>query len=157
MGAVGCQRVLVARPAADHALLATLDRLAHEFGLKDELAEEWAVRPIELMREEGGQTILVFEDPGGEPLAQMLGAPLETATFLRLAISIAGVLGKLHQSGLVHKDITPTHILVNCADGEARFTGFGLASRLPRDSQAAPMAGNPQQAPTTAKSCATYR
>jgi serine/threonine protein kinase len=51
-------------------------------------------------------------------------------------VGIAVALGKLHQQGLIHKDIKPSHILVNCTDGQTRLTGFGLASRLPRERQA---------------------
>src|ERR1700682_5035384 len=68
--------VLVVLPAAEHPTPATLDRLAHEHGLKDELDGAWAVRPLELVRERG-RTMLVLEDPGGEPLARLLGAPME--------------------------------------------------------------------------------
>ena len=93
------------------------------------------MRPLELVRD-SGRTMLVLEDPGGEPLARLLGAPMEVGRFLRLAIGIATALGKLHQRGLVHKDIKPANILVNCADGEVRLTGFGIASRLPRERQA---------------------
>ncbi|MGF6301396.1 putative ATPase [Paraburkholderia sp. WC7.3d] len=131
----GDDDVLIARPAAEHPPLGILDRLAHEFGLKDELYGGWAVRPLELVRE-GGRTLLVLEDPGGEPLAQLLGAPMGVASVLHLAVGIAAALGKLHQRGLVHKDLKPAHILVNCADGQARLTGFGIASRLPRERQA---------------------
>ncbi|MGF6856918.1 trifunctional serine/threonine-protein kinase/ATP-binding protein/sensor histidine kinase [Paraburkholderia sp. CI3] len=127
--------LLIARPAAEHPPLGILERLAHEFGLKDELDGGWAVRPLELVRE-GGRTLLVLEDPGGEPLAQLLGAPMEVGRVVRLAVGIAAALGKLHQRGLVHKDLKPAHILVNCADGQARLTGFGIASRLPRERQA---------------------
>ena len=56
--------------------------------------------------------------------------------FLPLAIGIAKALGKVHQRGLIHKDLKPSHILVNCADAEVRFTGFGIASRAPRERQA---------------------
>ena len=35
----------------------------------------------------------------------------------------------------IHKDIKPANILVNGADGEVRLTGFGIASRLPRERQ----------------------
>ncbi|MFZ6044738.1 AAA family ATPase [Pseudomonas sp. CR3202] len=126
--------VLVARLAAEQPAPASLDRMAHEFGLKDELDGAWAVRPLELVRE-GRRMQLVLEDPGGESLAGLLSAPMETETFLLLAVSIAGALGKLHQRGLVHKDLKPAHILVNCVDGQARLTGFGLASRLPRERQ----------------------
>ena len=55
---------------------------------------------------------------------------------MRLAISIAAALGKVHQRGLVHKDIKPANILVNRATGAVRLTGFGIASRLPRERQA---------------------
>ncbi|MGF6722111.1 PAS domain S-box-containing protein [Paraburkholderia sp. GAS41] len=127
--------VLLVRPAAEHPLPASLDRLAHEFALKDELVGGWAVQPLELIHE-GGRTTLVLEDPGGEPLACLLGAPIEIEDFLRLAVGVAAVLGHLHQRGLVHKDLKPSHILVNCSDGQARLTGFGLASRLPREHQA---------------------
>jgi len=136
LGEKGYEKILVARPASDHPTLEVLDSFSHEYGLKEELKKEWAVRPVALVREKYGQTVLVLEDPGGVPLVQMLNAPIETATFLRLAISIAAALSKLHQSGLIHKDIKPTHIFVDCTHGEARFTGFGLASHLPRERQA---------------------
>jgi len=131
----GESHVLVARPAAEQPLPACLGRLAHEFALKDELEGSWAVRPLEMLRE-AGQMQLVLEDPGGEPLVRLLEAPMDITSFLHHAIGIAVVLGKLHQRGLVHKDIKPSHILVNCADGQARLTGFGLASRLPRERHA---------------------
>jgi serine/threonine protein kinase len=127
--------VLAVLPAAEHPTPATLDRFAHEYGLKEELDGAWAVRPRELVRE-GGRTMLVLEDPGGEPLEPLLGAPLETDHFLRLAIDITVALGKLHRRGLLHKDIKPANIMVNCADGQERLTGFGIASRVPRERQA---------------------
>src|SRR5690242_7950918 len=61
--------VLAVLPATEHPPPASLDRLAHEYGLKDELDAAWAVRPLELVRERG-LTMLVLEDPGSEPLGQ---------------------------------------------------------------------------------------
>jgi PAS domain S-box-containing protein len=129
------EAVLVVMPAAEHPTPATFDHLAHEYGLREELDGEWAVRPLELRRERG-RTVLVLADPGGEPLDRLLATPMEVESFLRLAIGIAAALGKLHRSGLVHKDLKPAHILANCSDGQVRLTGFGLASRLPRERQA---------------------
>jgi serine/threonine protein kinase len=111
-----------------------LERLAHEYGLREELEESWAWRPIELVREDG-RTLLVFEDPGGEPLDGLLGAPMELGRFFRLVVCIATALGRLHERRLVHKDLKPAHILVNCADGGVRLTGFGIATQLPRERQ----------------------
>ena len=126
--------VLVVLPAAEHPSPSSLDRLAHEYRLKDELDGAWALLPLEFVRE-GGRAMLVLEDPGGEPLDRSLGAPMDVGRFLRLAIGIAVALGKLHQRGLVHKDIKPANVVVNCADGQVRLTGFGLASRLARERQ----------------------
>src|SRR6202790_3722674 len=127
--------VLAVLPAAEHPTPATLDRLAREYGLKDDLDGAWAVRPLELVRE-GGQTMLVLEDTRGEPLDRLLGAPMEMRSFLRLAIEVAAVLTQVHRRGLVHKDIKPANILVDPTTGEVKLTGFGIASRLPRERQA---------------------
>jgi predicted ATPase/GAF domain-containing protein len=126
--------VLVVLPAAEHPTPATLDRLAHEYGLKDELDGAWAARPLEFVREQG-RVMLVLEDDLGEPLDQLLNVPMEVGRFLRLAIAIAVALTQVHRRGLVHKDIKPANILVNRATGDVRLTGFGIASRLPRERQ----------------------
>ena len=120
--------VLAVLPAAEHPSLATLDRLAHEYELRDELDAAWAAPPLELHRG-GGQIVLLLEDPGGEPLERLIGGPMEVGRFLHLAIGVAAAVGKAHQRGLVHKDIKPANILVNCGDGRTRLTGFGIASR----------------------------
>jgi PAS domain S-box-containing protein len=130
----GQSTVLVVVPVAEHPSPASLDRLAHEVGLKDELDPAWALRPLELKRDRG-RTVLVLEDPGGEPLARGLGSPLEVGQILPLAIGIASALGKVHQRGLIHKDIKPSNIVAGCGDGHVRLTGFGIASRLPRERQ----------------------
>ncbi|WP_426426264.1 trifunctional serine/threonine-protein kinase/ATP-binding protein/sensor histidine kinase [Bradyrhizobium genosp. A] len=127
--------VLAVLPAGEHPSPAILSRFTHYHDLKDELDDAWAVRPLELVRERG-QTMLLLEDTGGEPLVRLLGAPMDVGGFLRLAIGIAGALGKAHRRGLVHKDLKPDHILVNCTDGQVRLTGFGIASRLLRERQA---------------------
>ncbi len=136
-GEGGEPSVLLAFPAAGHSPPAALDRLAHEFALRDELDSTWAARPLEL-RQEHGKARLLLEDPGGEPLERLLGAPMEPRRFLLLAIGVAAALGKMHRRGLVHKDIKPANLLVNCGDGLSRLTGFGVAARPSRMRQAGP-------------------
>jgi PAS domain S-box-containing protein len=126
--------VLVVLPAAEHPTPATLDRLAHEYGLKEELDGAWAVRPLELVRERG-RIMLVLEDTRNEPLGRLLGVPMEVRSFLRLAIAVAAALAQVHRRGLVHKDIKPANILLNRTTEEVKLTGFGIASRLPRERQ----------------------
>jgi PAS domain S-box-containing protein len=126
--------VLAVLPAAEHPTPATLDRLAREYGLKDELDGAWAARPLELVRERG-RIMLVLEDTYSEPLDRLLGAPMDMPSFLRIAITVVAALTQVHRRGLVHKDIKPTNILVNRMTGEIKLTGFGIASRLPRERQ----------------------
>src|SRR3954447_19625848 len=126
--------VLAVVPAAEHPTPQSLDRLAHEFELRDELDSSWAAKPAELIQDRA-RTILVLEDFGGEPLTRLIKTPMNIGSFLGLAVQIAIALGKAHQHGLVHKDIKPANILVNRSDGSVRLTGFGFTSRRPRERQ----------------------
>ena len=112
-----------------------VERLEHEYALKAELDAEWAARPVALTHYNDRMT-LVLEDPGGTPLDRLLGKPLGVSHFLAIAISLAGKLRQMHERGLVHKDIKPANILVDAASGRLWLTGFGIASRLPREHQA---------------------
>jgi PAS domain S-box-containing protein len=128
------RRVLAVRPTAEHPAPDSLNRLTHEYGLKDDLDGAWAARPLELVRERG-RTLLLLESPDGELLDSLIGPPLEIGRYLRLAIALSVTVGRLHERGLVHKDIKPTNILVNSATNQVWLTGFGIASRLSREHQ----------------------
>src|SRR5215831_16449196 len=80
--------VLVVGPAGEYVSPATLAHLEHEYALAADLDRRWAVRPVGLERYRG-RTVLVLEDPGGEPLDRLVGTPMEVGAFLRLAISVA--------------------------------------------------------------------
>ena len=128
---------LVVAPAAAQPLLQSLRRLEHEYSLAAELEPAWAAKPLALTRHEG-RTILVLADPGGEPLDRILDRDgqdaLDVPRFLALAIGMATALGHVHQHGLIHKDLKPENVIVNDA-GNVWLTGFGIASRLPRERQ----------------------
>ena len=49
---------------------------------------------------------------------------------------MASALGRLHGRGLIHKDIKPSNVIVDSATERVWLTGFGIASRLPRERQA---------------------
>jgi PAS domain S-box-containing protein len=121
--------------AAEETSLGSVERLEHEHALKGELDADWAARPVALTHQNGRMT-LVLEDPGGAPLDRLLGRPLDVSDFLRIAIPLAGALRRVHERGLIHKDIKPANILVDSVSGGVWLTGFGIASRLPREHQA---------------------
>src|SRR5882672_10893310 len=120
---------------SDHPLSQTINRLAHEYELKDCLDAAWALRPVELVRERG-KTMLVVEYSGGEPLDHLCVQPMETGLFLRLAVALCAAIGQTHGHGLVHKDIKPANVIADSTSGHVWLTGFGVASRLLRERQA---------------------
>jgi serine/threonine protein kinase len=117
---------------AESASPACLNRLEHEYTLRTQLDVGWAAQPIELSRHRN-RLALVLEDPGGAVLERLLGRPLGITEFLRIAISLAGALRQAHKRGLIHRDIKPANILVDVTNGGVWLTGFGIASRLPRE------------------------
>jgi len=126
--------VLVLTSAVDQPAPSSSARLEHAYELRSELDPSWAARPLELIHDHG-RPALLLEDHGGETLARLVGKPWELDLFLRVAIGITAALGRLHQRGLVHRDIKPANVFVNTSTGEAWLSGFGLASRLPRERQ----------------------
>jgi len=111
---------------------ATLARLERAFALRGELDSSWAVVPRALSHR-AGRLLLIADDVQAELLARRVGVPWEVEPFLRVALGLAAALRELHARGIVHKDIKPSNILVT-PDGErAWLSGFGVASRLPRE------------------------
>ncbi len=128
----GRQPGIAVLAAAERPAAATLGRLAHEYALREHIDGEWALKPLELVRERG-RTILVLEHRDGEPLHRLISRPLEIGRFLRLAVALGGSLARLHERGLVHKDVKPANVLVDAAGDRVWLTGFGVATRLPRE------------------------
>src|SRR5262249_43204807 len=126
----------------------SLKRLENEYSLREELDPAWVARPMAIARH-WDRTVLGLEDPGGIPLDQLLGhardasasldageQQLDTAFALRLAISLSSAIDRLHQCGIIHKDIKPANVLVDSVTGQCWLMGFGIASRLPRERRA---------------------
>ena len=131
--------VLALAVAAEQPSPQSVQRLEHEYSLASELDAAWAAQPLALTRHQG-RAVLILKDPGGEPLdlviEQNQGQPIDLPRLLPIAIGLAAALGQAHGRGLIHKDVKPANALVDDA-GQVWLTGFGIASRLPRERQAA--------------------
>ena len=120
--------------AAEETSLDCVKRLEREYALKDELDADWAARPIALTRY-NDRIALVLEDPGGTPVERLLGRPW------RYGISCASRSASprpwarsTSAASSIRTEARP------CPRGlrrrQVRLTGFGIASRLPRERQA---------------------
>ena len=132
---VGPRHIFVVAPLSKHPAQGALTRLEHEYSLRTRLDPAWAVVPLALVREKG-QTMLVLEDLGGQALDLLFERPLELTEFLRISIGLANALGKLHERGIIHRDVKPANVAVDTKCGKVWLTGFGIASDLPRERQA---------------------
>src|SRR6516225_797666 len=79
--------ILAVAAATEQPSPQSLRRLEHEYSLADQIDPAWAAKPLELTRYEG-RTILVLNDPGGEPLDRVLkkdpGQRLDLSRSLRI-------------------------------------------------------------------------
>src|SRR5262245_25929868 len=116
---------LVAQPCDEHPTQVTIKRLTHEYELRAYFEPEWAIRPVELVRDRG-QTMLVLEPTEARPLDEMIGPGLPIKAFLQIAIAVTRAVAHLHHCGLVHKDIKGSNLLIDPSSGVARLTGFGI-------------------------------
>lgn len=122
------------------------ERLEHEWALAAELDSSWALRPLLLLHSHG-QSLLLHEDFAGLPLERYLGhshgllpGDLPAASIesiLHVAVQVSDALIGMHAKGLVHRNLDASHIFLDPRTGALRLSGFGLASRLQREHQAA--------------------
>jgi serine/threonine-protein kinase len=76
----------------------------------------------------GNCAYLAMELLEGKELRTLMlpGVPLAMADAVNIAIQIAEGLAYAHQSGVVHRDIKPTNIMID-REGRVKITDFGIA------------------------------
>ncbi|MGJ7512299.1 PAS domain-containing protein [Variovorax sp. GT1P44] len=129
----GPAKVLVVDVRSETQSPSELRQLENEYALASELDSAWAVRPIALVKKDN-RTMLLLEDTGGETLEATLRTSIDVRRALFIAAGLAAALKEVHHRGLVHKDVSPSNVLVDSAD-HVRLTGFGLASRASTERQ----------------------
>jgi len=97
-----------------------------------EIAKEWSfegtIKVYDLQRYDESWA-LVLEDIGGDSLKTHLSRQkLDLKTVLYLASWLVDSLGELHAHHLIHKNIQPSHIIVNLETGIVKFTALSFAS-----------------------------
>lgn len=136
--------VVLKAAAADPASEAELGVLVQEHELLRQLGFPGVVQALALEARDG-QLFLVLEDAGRESLADILHAgPLDLDRFLALAPELAETLARVHQAGIVHRDVTPFNVVLDPGSGAVTLIDFGMASALPSAGGAEPAAARPE-------------
>lgn len=82
--------------------------------------------------------VILLEDFGGESLEHWMRqhpetfCPMPLTPFLKLAIDLTNILGKIHAAKIIHKDINPGNIVLNPDTGVAKIIDFGIATQFNR-------------------------
>ena len=107
--------------------------IRHEHEITRDLEIDGVLRAEELVRCENGWA-LILENTEALPLRKLIDtARLDLLDSLKVAVSLAGTLKEVHRQGILHKMINPFNIFVDPGSGTVKLTGFGLATRLPRE------------------------
>ena len=108
-----------------------------EFRLLRDFAVDGVVAAHRLDSDQSRE-VLVLEDAGGASLASLLlEGELPVGEALRIGAGVARVLAAMHAAQLVHKDINPSNVVYNRANGDLRVIDLGIASQL--SAETAPM------------------
>jgi serine/threonine protein kinase len=104
--------------------------IRNDYEITKDLQIQGVLKPYALERHAHG-LVLILEDTGARPLRTLLSSRrMGLEAFLKLAISLANILGELHRNKIIHKDINPNHIFVNPHSAQVKLAGFGAASLL---------------------------
>lgn len=128
---------------------ARLSRIRREFAVTQRATGAGVIEPLELLRVDA-RLCLVVEDFGAQSLAIALAeGGLALLDALEVAAQLARALARVHDIGLIHKDISPANAVWNAQTRTLKLIDFGVASDLPRESPEL-------SAPTTLEGTLTY-
>lgn len=120
-----------------HPSQAQIASLRHEHAILTELEDVDGIVRSHGVAEDGGRYALLLEDFGGSSLRALnVAGHLSLERILTLAIDVTSVLEAIHGRRVVHRDLNPSNIVMNPADGRVKVIDFGLASALPQEATA---------------------
>ena len=128
--------ILLLAPSSNRPTAEVLEKIDHEYSLRNDLKSTWALRPLEISSLNDKKVLALEDQGGGIPLSRLVEGPMEIKEFLRLAIRISEAVGELHKRRLIHKDLKPANVFVDPELDRIWLTGFGIASRLAREQRA---------------------
>ena len=111
--------------------LSEIARYKQEYELIKSIDLDGVIKTYDLL-EHDGTFALVLEDFDGISIKDLLKKKksYDVKEFLKTAMKIADVMGKLHLKDIVHRDIKPHNILINQKSKILKITDFGISAVL---------------------------
>lgn len=101
-------------------------RFAEEIRLTARLNHPNVVRLFDAGEHDGSPYLVLERVAGGTLASEMFAGPMDPLRVAMLGEQIANALEHAHASGVVHRDVKPTNVLVT-PDGMVRLADFGIA------------------------------
>ncbi|MBY4676632.1 AAA family ATPase [Marinobacterium arenosum] len=125
--------VIVKQLNRDRLNAEELSRFQHEYEVLAGLDIDGVIRP--LGQQHLDQTLVtLFRDHGGVSLRSLLQQRnYQWHQWLPILLRLSELIGRLHDAGIIHKQITPDNIIVNPDNGQPEIIDFAQATLLERE------------------------
>lgn len=118
------------RLRGEHPLTRRVERFQQEFEILSMLRKNGAdriIQPKDLVYEDKSW-VMVMEDFGGVTLSNAdLAGALGNKELIKTALTLVRILDQIHQSNIIHCDVTPSNILIHPRTGEMKFIDFNIS------------------------------
>ncbi|BAY50248.1 serine/threonine protein kinase and signal transduction histidine kinase with GAF and PAS/PAC sensor (plasmid) [Scytonema sp. HK-05] len=130
------QAIIVKLLKQDYPSPQEITRYRQEYEMTRSLKEEGVVKAYS-QQDYQRTLVILLEDFGGESLEKWMHkrpdfCPMPLSNFLRLAINLTDILGRIHAANVIHKDINPGNIVLNPDTGVVKIIDFGIATQFNR-------------------------
>jgi predicted ATPase/class 3 adenylate cyclase len=121
---------------SDHPDVNMIALMYHEFEVAKDINYPGIIKTYGLIDEQNSYA-LVQENMNGISLHRYLqkNGIADLAHFLRLAIQMVKILGYLHQSHIIHKDIKPSNFIYDQHSEILKLTDFNFSTKLMHETQ----------------------
>ena len=110
-----------------------LTRYKQEYDITHSLNIEGVINVYDLEYYQNN-LVIILEDFGAISLRELVNSKdIKFKEFLPYFISIADILGHIHASNIIHKDINPSNIVINPSTGILKIIDFGISTQLSRE------------------------
>lgn len=127
------QPVILKVLRSDYPTKEELSRYRQEYDIVRHLNLDGVIKAYSLEKYQN-TLVMCLEDFGGDSLKHWLAQrTFSLEELLRLAISAAEILAKIHQQNIIHKDINPANLIFNPTSGQLKIIDFGISTQLSRE------------------------
>lgn len=129
--------VVIKQSSSEYPTHFELGRLKHEFEVLARLDMDGVLKAYSLEKHHNGLA-LIMEAFDAKPLSEVIASSsIDLLSFVDFSVKLAGIVGKIHDCGVIHKDINSRNFLLGSDSGKFKIIDFGLSSFLKRQEQQA--------------------